>query len=242
MHSAMNRRGVLRAMVCGAGGALLAVPAHAWLRPPRYLFEAARAAVGPTPGFHVVVTGRVRGDGGPDAARVFTARWVFDRAAARLEVAINGPQGATAAWRRGGEAQGDPRLVPDPLERLCLGRLFVDPPTGAGAGVPALARDVGADVSRQRLTLLGGDVVDIVGEAPGDAPAPHLAFDHEHGWLRRVAWRQGGELSVYELSGWIRAGGPSGVAFPRTARLTRGGRWLCAWEAALPTPLARRTP
>ena len=113
---------------------------------------------------------------------------------------------------------------------------------GAGAGVPALVRDLGADVSRQRLTLLGGDVVDIVGEAPGDAPAPHLAFDHDRGWLRRVAWRQGGELSVYELSGWLRAGGPSGVAFPRAARLTRGGRWLCTWESALPKPLAGRTP
>ena len=63
--------------------------------------------------------------------------------------------------------------------------------TGAGAGVPALVRDLGADVSRQRLTLLGGDVVDIVGEAPGDAPAPHLAFDHDRGWLRRWhCWMQ----------------------------------------------------
>jgi len=227
-------------MFWGAGGALLARPAHAWLRPPRYLFEAARTALGQAPGFQVVVTGRMRGDGGVEAARAFTARWVFDREAARLEVAVNGPQGESAVWRRGGEPQGDPRLVPDPLERLCLGRLFVDPSTGGG--LPALARDVGVDLTRQRLTLLGGDVVDVVGEAPGDAPAPHMAFDHDRGWLRRVAWRQGGALSVYEVSGWLRAGGPSGVAFPRAARLTRGGRWLSTWEASLPKALAEGTP
>jgi hypothetical protein len=106
--------------------------------------------------------------------------------------------------------------------------------------------DLRLDTARRRLTLVGEDVVDVVGQSSGEPPGPLVAFDHDSRLPRRIVTASGRSLVELELWAWIE--GEAGEAsdkrprFPRFGRVVREGRWTSTWEAGLPVAFDPKAP
>ena len=232
MQSPMTRRAFLWAGFAGASTLVASPRAGAWLLPTRWIVRSARQALGEVQAFHVPLNGRVRTGSGVEDALSYGARWVFDRATRSVSFEARSATGATARWTRQEGPTGDPRLMPDALEQLVFSRLFADADPGA------LLVDLRLDAARRRLTLVGEDVVDVVGQSSGEPPGPLVAFDHDSRLPRRIVTASGRSLVELELWAWIdgEAQGASDKRprFPRFGRVVREGRWTSTWEAGLP--------
>jgi hypothetical protein len=240
MQLPMTRRAFLWAGFAGAATLFASPRARAWLLPTRWIVRSARQALGEVKAFHVPINGRVRTGSGVEDALSYGARWVFDPATRSVSFEARAATGVTARWSRRDGPTGDPRLVPDALEQLVFARLFADADPGA------LLVDLRVDPARRRLTLVGDDVVDVVGQASGEPPGPIVAFDHDSRLPRRVVAASGRSLTELELWAWLEGEAvdksDARPRFPRFGRVVREGRWTSTWEAGLPVAFDPKAP
>ena len=198
-------------------------PAAAWQLPPRHLLrrsaEALRGGRG-TDTFQVGLVGRVRGDGAAETWTSVGVRWVFSRVRHLASMALQAPSENIRTWARGGTAQPGAASL---AEQLVLPRLFADTdPAG-------LAQQLGVDLGRQRLTLLGDAVADVIGSLPHEPAGSELWLDHDSHLPLRVTFRPaGGPPTRIDLLDW--SAFPDGIPFPREIAVYEAGKWVRTFE------------
>jgi hypothetical protein len=204
--------------------ALVGSSAAAYVLPVRHVVRKVNARLNGVHSLQVALVGRARSGDAPDATVAVAERWVFQRATRGARVDVNGPGGRTASWSRGGSASGDAALLPSMPERVVFGRLFGD------GDIEALARDLGVDMQRQRLGLIGDRPAIVLGSAaPGDEGA-QIWIDRDDYHVVRVRWRDVDRRPVdLELGSW--QGPPTRGLFPQRVRVVIGGRWARVMEA-----------
>lgn len=198
--------------------------ADAHVLPVRYVLKKASQRLATAQSLQVALVGRARAGDTPDGSVGVAERWIFDRRQHTVRVDANGPGGRKAAWSRGGSTSGDAGLLPSVPERMVFTRLFGD------GDVEALARDLGVDLERQRLGLVGDQVAVVVGSHSRDDSSAQIWFDHDDFTVLRVRWKDlEGRLVDVETSSW--AGPPTRGLFPQRVRVVVGGRWMRVMEA-----------
>lgn len=212
------RRGVLIGCVWFPIGT-----AGAWQLPPRHLLrrsaEALRGAR-EVQAYQVALVGRLRGDPASDSWTSVGARWVFSRIRHAASMALQASGEKSRTWVRGGAEMPGAVTV---AEQVVLPRLFADlDPAG-------LAQQLGVDLGKQRLTLLGDAVADVIGSLPHERAGSELWLDHDSRLPLRVAFRPAGgppvRIDLLDWSAW-----PDGIPFPREIVVYEAGRQVRTFE------------